>query len=445
MTTEVHYYRYYCQTESNFVYKWDTSAPSTCPNNQHHTIDSNSITIIDTVSTSQVELVDAVKTQFQESVSLNKQLLLSLQSSVGKSTLRDNYVTIGSATILNNNNSEYQMLVTGSNDKASITSVERVKCYGHLTNEACFGVRIPQTLSSNQYIRFGMYDSGNSNGVFFKYDKNGMGIGFQSSGTGESNITQSNLNVDMMDGNGVSSVVLQPSKGYVYGLRVSGNGPRAIEYGVYSKSMYGDQRFYVMHRLFTNDFGNKPFLPSHLPLTVEIANNGISGSNNVYLSDRSFAVYGDVGCVGGDHVANNRTNSLYVPSVTIATSSDYVPIVSLRKKSAYVGVETFLEGLDVICSSPQVILVMSGSTLMGSSWQTLPLQVATETAIEYDTSASAVSSDGVMIWQGLAPSGSMTFKIPKCLMNGTSPLVMLAKNVSSSGTITLVVRAIEAW
>jgi hypothetical protein len=423
----------------------------TCPNNQHHTIDSNSITIIDTVSTNQVEVVDAVKTQFQESVSLNKQLLLSLQSSFGKSTLRDNYVTVGNATILNNSNSEYHMLATGSNDKASITSVERVNCYGHLTSEACFGVRIPQTLSSNQYIRFGMYDSGKSNGVFFSYDKNGMGVGFQSSGVSECNITQNNLNVDMMDGNGVSGAVLEPSKGYVYGLRVSGNGPRVIDYGVYSKSMYGDQRFYVMHRLFTNDFGNKPFLLSHLPLTVEIANNGISGSNNVYLSDRSFAVYGDVGClgcigsVGGDHATNNRTNSLYVPSVTIATSSDYVPIVSLRKKSAYVGVETFLEGLDVICSSPQVIMVISGSTLMGSSWQTLPLQVATETAIEYDTSASAVSSDGIMIWQGLAPSGSMTFKIPKCLMNGTSPMVILAKNVSSSGAITLVVRAIEAW
>ena len=447
MTTEVHYYRYYCQSESNFVYKWDTSSPLTCPNNQHHTIDSNSITIIDTVSTNQVEVVDAVKTQFQESVSLNKQLLLSLQSSFGKSTLRDNYVTVGNATILNNSNSEYHMLATGSNDKASITSVERVNCYGHLTSEACFGVRIPQTLSSNQYIRFGMYDSGKSNGVFFSYDKNGMGVGFQSSGVSECNITQNNLNVDMMDGNGVSGAVLEPSKGYVYGLRVSGNGPRVIDYGVYSKSMYGDQRFCVMHRLFTNDFGNKPFLQNNLPLTIEVVNNGIIGSNNLYLSDRSFAVYGDVRALSfdGDHVLFNRTNSLYVPTVTIATSSDYVPIASIRKKNSHVKVNTYLEGFDVICSSPQVIMVTTGSTLTGSSWQTLPLQVATETAVEYDTSASIVSSDGIMIWQGLAPSGSMTFKIPKCLMNGTSPVVISAKNASSSGEITLVVRAIEAW
>jgi tricorn protease-like protein len=158
-------------------------------------------------------------------------------------------------------------------------------------------------------------------------------------------------------------------------------------------------------------------------------------------------VYGDVRALSfdGDHVLFNRTNSLYVPTVTIATSSDYVPIASIRKKNSHVKVNTYLEGFDVICSSPQVIMVTTGSTLTGSSWQTLPLQVATETAVEYDTSASVVSSDGIMIWQGLAPSGSMTFKIPKCLMNGTSPVVISAKNASSSGEITLVVRAIEAW
>lgn len=445
MTTEVHYYRYYCQTESNFVYKWDTSSPLTCPNDHNHVIDSNSITIIDTVSTSQVEVIDAVKTQFQESVSVNKKVLLSLQSSLGKTTLRDNYITFGSANILNNNNCEYHMLVTGSNDKASITSLERVRCHGHLTNEMCFGVRIPQTLSSNQYIRFGMYDNSDSNGVFFKYDKSGVGIGFLSTGVNgfsECNITQSNLNIDIMNGNGVSGIILEPSNGYVYGLRISGNGPRVIDYGVYCKSVYGDQRFFTMHRLFTNNFNNKPFFKNNLPLTIEIANNGTSGSNSIFLSDRSAVVYGDI---GSDVQEVKRTNSLYVPSVTISTSNDFVPIASLRKKSDSIGVNTYLEEIDIICSTPQVITVTSGSTLIGSSWQSLPLQVITETVLECDTSASVVSNDGIMIWQGLASNGSTILKIPKCPMNGTLPMVVSAKNVSTSGTITLVARVTEAW
>lgn len=444
MTTEVHYYRYYCQTESNFVYKWDTSLPSTCPNNDNHAIDNDSITIIDTVSTSQVELVNAVTTKFQESLGLNKQVLLNLPSSFGKSTLRDNYVTIGNATIQNTNNREYQIVSTGSTDRASITSIERARCYGQLTNEASFGIRIPQALNSNQHIKFGLYDNGSSNGVYFKFDSTGMGVGFQS-GSNERNVSQSNLNVDALDGNGISGVMLQPSKGYMYGIRVSGNGPRAVDYGIYDKTVYGDQSFCVMHRLFTNDFGDKPFLQTNLPFTIETVNSGVSGSNVVFLSDRSFVVYGDVEQCENGQASGQRTNSLYVPEVSINTSNDFVPVTSLRKKSSSIGVNAYIDSIDVICSSPQLIMLTTGSTLTGSSWQPLPYQLASETAIEHDVSSSVVANDGIILWQGLAPTGNITFKLPKQLMNGTLPVTLSAKNVSSIGTMTVVLRTAEAW
>lgn len=442
-TTEVHYYRYYCQTESNFVYKWDTSEPVTCPNNHNHSIDNSSVTIIDTVSTNQVELVDAVRTQFQESLGLNKQLLLNLPSSVGMTSLRDNYVTVGDATILNNSSREFQLLSIGPTDRASITSIERAPCYGHLTSEACFGVRIPRALNSNQYIKFGLYDRGSSNGAFFKFDITGMGIGFLN-GVNESNVSQSNLNVDALDGNGLSGVSFQPSKGYVYGLRVSGNGPRAVEYGLYTKSIYGDHRFCVMHRLYTSDLDDKPCLQTNLPLTIEAVNNGIGGSNVVYLSDRSFVVYGDVQQSGID-VREHRTNNLFVPAVSINTSDEFVPIASLRKKSAFMGVNAYLESIDVMCSSPQLLMLTSGSTLTGPSWQPLPNQIESETAVEHDVSSAVIANDGIVLWQGLAPSGNITCKLPKQLMNGTSAITISARNVSSTGTMTLVLRTSEAW
>lgn len=49
-TTVVNKYRLYCNTEATHVYAWDTSAPTTCPNNDQHNIDTNSVTVIDTVS-----------------------------------------------------------------------------------------------------------------------------------------------------------------------------------------------------------------------------------------------------------------------------------------------------------------------------------------------------------------------------------------------------------
>ena len=54
MTTSVHNYRIWCVTESAYVYTWGTETPTVCPNNPAHTIDANSITIVETVSTNAV-------------------------------------------------------------------------------------------------------------------------------------------------------------------------------------------------------------------------------------------------------------------------------------------------------------------------------------------------------------------------------------------------------
>ena len=51
MATEVNKYRILCTTESDYVYTWDEIEPTVCPNDAGHTIDSSSITIIETIST----------------------------------------------------------------------------------------------------------------------------------------------------------------------------------------------------------------------------------------------------------------------------------------------------------------------------------------------------------------------------------------------------------
>lgn len=445
MTTEVNYYRFYCTTESNFVYRWDTIDPSQCPNNNSHTIDSNSITIIDTVKTTDVSITGISKTQSQDVATGNKNVLLQLKSSYGKTQLRDNFITQGSASIINTPGSspEFQMLTTGINDKAMITSVERISYCGHCTNEACFGIRIPQTLINNQYIQFGIYD--NSNGFFFKYTTSGLGVGYRFNGT-DSNFTQSNLNIDMLNSNGVSSVLLQPTKGYMYGIRISGTGSRVIDYGVYSKSLYGDQRFILMHRIHTNEMNNgTPLLNVNLPFNTEIHNNGTSGSNNVYLSERTFGIYGDFN-------EDMRQNSVYVSGVVVNSSNVFVPVASIRKKSAFGSLNVYLSSIDTIATTPQIIQITSGSTLTNASWQSITDQLSTETGIEYDESASVLSNDGVMIWKGYVSEGKTTLNwnkfngiLPKCILNGVLPVTISTKNVSSNGTLGLIIRTAEAW
>lgn len=446
MTTEVNYFRYYCNTESKYVYTWDTAIPSKCPNNNSHTIDSNSLTIIDTVKTNDVSVTDISKTQSQDIITGQKNVLITLKSSYGKTQLRDNFVVQGSGNIINatGTSSEFQMLATGTNDKATITSVERVPYCAHCTNEACLGVRIPQTLTNNQYIQFGIYD--NNNGFYFKYTSSGLGVGYRLNGT-ESNFTQLNLNIDMLDSNGISSVLLQPNKGYMYGIRISGTGSRVVDYGVYSKSVYGDQRFMLMHRIHTNEISNGvPTLNVNLPFNTEIFNNGTSGSNNVYLSERTFSIYGNLDL-------DMRQNSVYVSGVVVNSSNVFVPVASIRKKSAFASLNVYLSSIDAIATTPQILQITSGSTLTNASWQSIPDQSSTETAIEYDESASVLNNDGVVLWKGYISEGKTTLNwnkynggvLPKCILNGMLPITISAYNASSNGTLGLIIRTDEAW
>lgn len=55
MSETVYKYRCYCNTELAYVYTWATSEPTVCPNNNTHSIDTNSIAIVETVSTTTVK------------------------------------------------------------------------------------------------------------------------------------------------------------------------------------------------------------------------------------------------------------------------------------------------------------------------------------------------------------------------------------------------------
>jgi hypothetical protein len=50
-------YRLYCNTESLYINTWNSDTPTKCPNNNTHQIDTNSISIIDTINSSTVSII----------------------------------------------------------------------------------------------------------------------------------------------------------------------------------------------------------------------------------------------------------------------------------------------------------------------------------------------------------------------------------------------------
>ena len=59
---QVNRYRMYCNTEAAYQYCWNESLPTACPNNSSHVIDTDTINILDTVSSNAVEIVQQVGT-----------------------------------------------------------------------------------------------------------------------------------------------------------------------------------------------------------------------------------------------------------------------------------------------------------------------------------------------------------------------------------------------
>ncbi len=51
-------YRIYCITESAYVYTWKETTPTVCPNNNSHTIDSNTISQLDKIQENRIEILE---------------------------------------------------------------------------------------------------------------------------------------------------------------------------------------------------------------------------------------------------------------------------------------------------------------------------------------------------------------------------------------------------
>lgn len=63
--TTIYKYRILCATESTYVYKYDTQLPTTCPNDTSHTIDSSSVTIVETYNNETSEIKQTIPGYYQ--------------------------------------------------------------------------------------------------------------------------------------------------------------------------------------------------------------------------------------------------------------------------------------------------------------------------------------------------------------------------------------------
>ncbi len=59
---QVDRYRLFCKTENAYQYAWTDCLPTACPNNNTHTIDNSTVSIVDSISSAAVEVVQQTGT-----------------------------------------------------------------------------------------------------------------------------------------------------------------------------------------------------------------------------------------------------------------------------------------------------------------------------------------------------------------------------------------------
>lgn len=319
---------------------------------------------------------------------------LTLFDSFHRYQENDKFVTSTSGTA----NTEYKVnesaidmnVNTASGDKCYRES-KRVFAYQpgkSLLILSTFAFNTPKT---NLRQRVG-YFNGN-NGAFLENDGTTNYIVLRSYVTGsvvETKIPQSQWSIDKFDGTGASSQsghvgrgVLDVSKTNIFWIDIEWLGVGDVRCG-----FVVDGLFHPAH-IFHNDNVNTTtyMTTAILPVRYEIENTGTTASASKLKQICSTVIS------EGGYSLEGRSRSVSIPITTpkdLPTAGTFTPIISIRLKDSFkdaIAVLKDIEFFGVTNNTSYRYKVVIGGTLTGASW----VSAATDSPIEYDLTASAIS------------------------------------------------------
>lgn len=426
----VYKHRLYCQSESANVYTWSTSTPTTCPNNNTHTIDVNSITVVDSVCENDVYANNLKLLPFGEVGTAQKELLFELKSNYGKSTLRDQYTTTGSGVITNNiGDPEYTLTTSLASDTAILRSVQRGRIISGLGIEVGIAVRIPNAVTGNQKYQWGLYDS--TDGMFFQLSITGLSVIIRRNSV-DTEVLSSSFTGDASG--------IDYTRGNIFSIEASWYGYGAIVFKVHNPTALSNELPYtILHTYYPN--GQTSVKNPILPISAGVLNNGTAASGTMFVAGRQYSILGKA-------IPIARLNSSYRVEYNVNSVTMFSPILAIRKKTSYQMVRVYLKNLQLISSANMIVHVITGGTLVGASYTSIPDQNSSESCIETDRSATAVSG-GVIVYSTFVSADKTVFIDKEDVLNSisdTDATIITARALNvTNGNISCLLRWAEEW
>ena len=342
----------------------------------------------------------------------------------------------GSTTFLSNE-AAVKMEVTG----AGVGSVTR-QSYRSFTYQPGKGLLVLATfvMDSSQSLnltqRVGYYND--QNGVFFQRVDGTYSFVLRSYVTGAvsdaRSVPQTSWNGDKLDGTGASGYTLDPSKAQILWMDFEWLGVGSVRCGFIINGEY-----IVCHTFNNaNDISNVYMTTAILPVRYEIKTTTSAVAASMKSICCSVISEGGFEQTSVDHVAR-RTTSF----TNIDTASTFYPIVSIRLASGRLGSVVLPNRVQFLPLTSQnyEVALLKNPTLTGATWAAT---VPTDSNVEYDVAATAISSVGTIVQTDYVTSTGSGGTQSTTAPTGYNWDLQLGATISGTSDIyTLAVRTVD--
>ena len=248
--------------------------------------------------------------------------------------------------------------------------------------QAGIGFRIPEvTLTGDSEIEWGYFEG--EAGFGYGLDANGFYIFLKAHGT-KTKTRQDDLNTDKLNGLGPSGYKLDLSDGLIFQIDYSWYGYGAVKFSVLIKSDDPNIGDYVqtIHRFAPK--GGASIAQPNLHLTCRI-NNDQETPIIAYVGGRQYSIV-------GDYNPEIRVTGEFRGSTAVGTT--FSPLITFRRKSetlSQLAQSVKLRSSSLAVTDNVVYGYIFDGQLTGANFQNPRRYTASETALEVDFSATAIT------------------------------------------------------
>jgi hypothetical protein len=376
----------------------------------------------------QTAIWEANRSQFGAVQIIERTPLIELKSTYGLSALRDVVTVAGSGAVTHAGigvAAEFTVATTASGtDSAQLDSAERGRYMPGSSAEIGIGIRLASaTRTGSQKAEWGAFTD--NNGFIFGLDATGFYVAVRK-GAVDTVIRQSAFNRDKFDGTGASGLTLNLLDGNIFQVDFTWYGYGTIQFEIVTTDINGTQKKFVLHE-YTPTLTTSTLNPN-LPIRAKVTNGGTATAQTMYVAGRQYSI-------NGKFDANKRSNGHYRASALGSIGTTFLPVMSFRRKTAFQSISAITEGFDALVDVNMYWQLRVNGTLTGASFGTPSNTTATETCMEVDTSATAISGGEILNPGGvLAASSKQTVSLTAARA--------LSLDIPQSQPVTLCVRTV---